>query len=41
MTFFQAAPYFFIAIVLVAVFATKLGWFPAINAYDQTLVTPG
>ena len=40
-TFFQAAPYFFIAIVLVAVFATKLGWFPAINAYDQTLVTPG
>jgi len=41
MTFFQAAPYFFIAIMLVAVFATKLGWFPAINAYDQTLVTPG
>jgi peptide/nickel transport system permease protein len=41
MTFFQAAPYFFIAIVLVAVFATKLGWFPAINAYDQTLVSPG
>ena len=41
MTFFQAAPYFFIAIVLVAVFATRLGWFPAINAYDQTLVTPG
>jgi peptide/nickel transport system permease protein len=41
MTFFQAAPYFFIAIVLVAVFATKLGWFPAISAYDQTLVTPG
>lgn len=40
MTFFQAAPYFFIAIVLVAVFATKLGWFPAISAYDQTLVTP-
>ena len=27
--------------MLVAVFATKLGWFPAINAYDQTLVTPG
>jgi len=41
MTFFQAAPYFFIAIVLVTVFSTRLGWFPAINAYDQTLVTPG
>ena len=41
MTFFQAAPYFFLAIVLVTVFSTKLGWFPAINAYDQTLVTPG
>ena len=41
MTFFQAAPYFFIAIVLVAAFATKLHWFPAINAYDQILVTPG
>lgn len=41
MTFFQAAPYFFIGIVLVAVFANKLGWFPAISAYDQTLVTPG
>ena len=29
MTFFQAAPYFFIAILAVALFATKLGWFPA------------
>jgi ABC-type dipeptide/oligopeptide/nickel transport system permease component len=28
MTFFQAAPYFFVAILAVALFATKLGWFP-------------
>jgi peptide/nickel transport system permease protein len=30
-----------ISFVLGTVFSTKLGWFPAINAYDQTLVTPG
>jgi peptide/nickel transport system permease protein len=41
MTFFQAAPYFFIAILLVAILATGLHLFPAISAYDQTLVTPG
>ena len=41
MTFFQAAPYFFIAILLLAGFATELHWFPALNGYDQTLVTPG
>ncbi len=41
MTFFQAAPYFFIAIMLVAGFATGLHWFPALGGYDQTLVTPG
>jgi len=41
LTFFQAAPYFFIAIVLATVFAGKLHWLPAISAYDQTLVTPG
>ena len=41
MTFFQAAPYFFIAILLIAGFATGLHWFPALNGYDQTLVTPG
>lgn len=41
MTFFQAAPYFFIAILLIAGFATELHWFPALNGYDQTLVTPG
>jgi peptide/nickel transport system permease protein len=41
MTFFQAAPYFFIAILLVAGFGTGLHWFPAYAAYDQTAVTPG
>jgi peptide/nickel transport system permease protein len=41
MTFFQAAPYFFIAILLIAGFATGLHWFPALGGYDQTLVTPG
>jgi peptide/nickel transport system permease protein len=41
MTFFQAAPYFFIAILLIAGLATGLHWFPALNGYDQTLVSPG
>ncbi len=41
MTFFQAAPYFFIAILLIAGLATGLHWFPALGGYDQTLVSPG
>jgi peptide/nickel transport system permease protein len=41
MTFFQAAPYFFIAILLSAVLATQLHWLPAIGAYDQVAVSPG
>jgi len=41
MTFFQAAPYFFVAILMVAVFATKLGWFPQNSGYSTTLVNPG
>jgi peptide/nickel transport system permease protein len=41
MTFFQAAPYFFVAILMVAVFATKLGWFPQNSGYDTTLLDPG
>jgi peptide/nickel transport system permease protein len=40
MTFFQAVPYFFLAILTVALFATKLGWFPQNSAYDITL-NPG
>jgi peptide/nickel transport system permease protein len=41
MTFFQAAPYFFVAILMVALFATKLGWFPQNSGYDTTLYDPG
>jgi peptide/nickel transport system permease protein len=37
MTFFQAAPYFFVAILAVALFATKLGWFPQSSGYDIAL----
>ena len=35
MTFFQAAPYFFIAFLALDLFATKLGWFPSGRAYSQ------
>jgi peptide/nickel transport system permease protein len=41
MTFFQAAPYFFVAILMVALFATKLGWFPQNSGYDITTLNPG
>ncbi len=41
MTFFQAAPYFFVAILMVAVFATKLGWFPQNSGYNTTTLDPG
>lgn len=41
MTFFQAAPYFFVAILVVALFATKLGWFPQNSGYDTTTLNPG
>ena len=41
MTFFQAAPYFFVAILTVAVFATRLGWFPASQGYDTATLNPG
>jgi peptide/nickel transport system permease protein len=34
-TFFQAAPYFFIAFLALDLFATKLGWFPTGRAYGQ------
>jgi peptide/nickel transport system permease protein len=35
-TFFQAAPYFFLAFVAVDVFAIRLGWFPAERASNAT-----
>jgi peptide/nickel transport system permease protein len=34
MTFFQAAPYFFIAFLALDLFATRLGWFPTGQAYS-------
>jgi peptide/nickel transport system permease protein len=34
-TFFQAAPYFFVAFIALDVFATRLGWFPTGRAYNQ------
>jgi peptide/nickel transport system permease protein len=35
MTFFQAAPYFFIAFLALELFSVKLGWFPSGRAYNQ------
>jgi len=35
MTFFQAAPYFFIAFLALELFASRLGWFPTGRAYNQ------
>jgi len=43
-TFFQAVPYFFLALVLVLVFGqtgTMLRWFPSLFGYDIYAVTPG
>src|ERR1700694_4306472 len=43
-TFFQAVPYFFLALVLVLVFGqtgTMLKWFPSLFGYDIYAVTPG
>lgn len=43
-TFFQAVPYFFLALVMVLVFGqtgTLLRWFPSLFAYDIFGVTPG
>jgi len=41
MTFFQAAPYFFVAILAVALFATRLRLFPQSLSYDTALLNPG
>lgn len=43
-TFFQAVPYFFLALVMVLIFGqtgTMLRWFPSLFAYDIYAVTPG
>lgn len=40
LTFLNAVPYFWMALILVLVFAVNLGWFPVSQAYDPG-VTPG
>jgi peptide/nickel transport system permease protein len=43
-TFFQAIPYFFLALVLVLIFGqtgTMLRWFPSLFGYDIYAVSPG
>jgi len=43
-TFFQALPYFFLALVLVLIFGqtgTMLKWFPSLFGYDIYVVEPG
>ena len=40
-TFFQAAPYFFIAFLALQIFSTSLGWFPDVGAYTQGTDFPG
>ena len=34
-TFFQAAPYFFVAFIALDIFANRLGWFPTGRAYNE------
>lgn len=43
-TFFQAAPYFFVAFLALELFSSRLGWFPSGRAYNQLdfpAFTPG
>ena len=39
--FLQAIPYFFLALVLLEVFAVHLHWFPIAQGFDGQLVVPG
>jgi len=39
-TFLSTVPYFWLGLIMIALFSTTLGWFPASHAYDKTL-TPG
>ncbi|MFV0633448.1 ABC transporter permease [Demequina sp.] len=34
-TFFSTVPYFWMALLVIALFSTQLGWFPASHAYDK------
>jgi peptide/nickel transport system permease protein len=40
-TFLQATPYFFLATVMLLIFASKLGWFPVLGAYNNLELHPG
>ncbi len=37
LTFFNAVPYFWMALILVLIFSVNLGWFPTAGAYRRTL----
>ncbi len=39
-TFFQAAPYFFLAFLAIDVFAIRLGWFPSEPARTRATTSP-
>lgn len=39
-TFLQSVPYYFLGAAMVMLFASKLHWFPIMNAYDLS-ITPG
>ena len=39
-TFFSAVPYFWLALIAIAIFSVALGWFPSSGTYDRNLV-PG
>jgi len=34
-TFLSTVPYFWMALIMIAIFSTTLGWFPASHAYDK------
>ncbi|GCD20664.1 ABC transporter permease [Cellulomonas sp. H30R-01] len=37
-TFFSAVPYFWLGLVVIAIFSVNLGWFPSSGAYDRSMV---
>jgi peptide/nickel transport system permease protein len=37
-TFFSAVPYFWLALIAIAIFSVGLGWFPSSGTYDRNLV---
>ncbi|MEN0128664.1 MAG: ABC transporter permease [Brevundimonas sp.] len=37
-TFFSAVPYFWLALIAIAIFSVALGWFPSSGTYDRNMV---